>query len=201
MRFVGRAVGVLGLGAVLAGPLGAQDTRELFFQVNGGGLRSLSTLDRGGIYDTKTGAGFSGSLGVKIVNRLAVRADLSYAKTAIRFSGAEFGADFDRVFASLVAQLQFPSENGLNPYVLAGGGAAFLNQHATVDPKKTVGHFVGGTGLAYRIGKTGLSVLGETRVFLHQPRGLLGNALSDQRVQWDLFFGFGVSYAFTIGTQ
>lgn len=199
MHSVPRTVRVLGLVALLAGPVAAQDTRELIIQVNGGGLAGLANLDRSGGYDTKASVSFSGGLGLKLVDRLVVRAEAAYASTPIRFQGADIDADFTRLFASLIAQIQYPRPSGLNPYVLLGGGGAFIDQHSTPDPKKTVAHFLTGLGIGYRLGGSGLSVLAEGRMYMYQPRGLVGGAVHEPRVMWDGAFGAGLSYAFALG--
>ena len=199
MQVIRRAFGISCLAACLAAPLRAQDSRELVLQVNGGAIHGLASIDRNRVYDTETGLSLSGSLGVKVIDRLVARADVNYAKTPLRFHGAELGSDIDRLFASLIAQIQFPGSSGLNPYVLAGGGAVFLNQHATTDPKKTVAHFLTGLGLGYRIGQTGVSMHAEGRVYLYQPRGLVGGDRDESRFQGDLAFSAGLSYAIPFG--
>ena len=206
MRSVRRVIGVLGLAAGLAGPAAAQDaakgtdqgaaqgTHQVTLQVGAGGLHGLAKLDRSGAWDTKTGVSIFGSAGIQLGNNLVVRADVDYAKTPIQFQSADFGLDLTRVFASAVAQLQLPS-GSLNKYLLVGGGAAFLNQHTSADPKQTVGTGIGGAGLAYQFGKSGVSLLAEGRLYVYQTRGLIGNQTGAPKVQFDASFGGGLSYA------
>jgi hypothetical protein len=199
MQRVRRVVGMLGLAAVLAAPAAAQEAGTVTLQATGGGVHGLAKLDPNGIYDTKTGLGLSGSVGYQVIRSLVARADVSFSKGAIRASGADYGADLNRVFVSAMAQLQSPSASGLNPYLLIGGGVTLLNQHATIEPKKTLAHGVGGAGLAYQLGKSGVSILAEGKVYLYQARGLVGNSADQQRVQFDASFGGGLSYAFQTG--
>lgn len=201
MHSARRTIGVLGLAASLAAPAMAQDSKELVIQVRGGGLASLAPLDRNGAWDTKMSASFSGGVGLRVVDRLVARVDVAYAASPIQFRGADFNADLTRLFASAMAQIQFPRSSGLNPYFLLGGGITFLNQHTTADPKKQAGHAVGGAGVAYRLGGGGLSILAEGRVYVYQARGMVGSSLENPRVLWDGSFGAGLSYAFGLGAR
>jgi hypothetical protein len=198
MQSVRRIIGVLGLVAAVAGPALGQDAarggHQVTLQVAAGGLHGLAKLDRTGAWDTKTGVSIFGSAGVQLAPNLVVRADVDYGKTPIRFQGGDFGLDLTRLFASAVAQLQLPS-GSLNKYLLVGGGAAFLNQHTTIDPKQTVGTGIGGAGLAYQFGKSGVALLAEGRLYVYQTRGLIGNQTGAPKVQFDASFGGGLSYA------
>jgi hypothetical protein len=201
MHAIRRAVGILGLAASLSAPLAAQDSREIMLFANAGGTRSLTSLDRNNVYDTGTGVGFGGGIGVKVIDRLVMRADVNYARTPVAFHGADLDTDLDRLALSLIAQIQFPSASGLNPYVLAGAGALFLDQHATVDPKKTLGHFLTGLGLGYRLGGSGVSIFTDGRLYMYQPRGLVGGDRHEARFQADFLFSAGLSYALPIGSR
>lgn len=199
MRCVRRVVGMMALAMPLAAPAMAQESGTVTIQATGGGVHGLAKLDPNGIYDTKTGLGLSGSVGYQVIRTLVARADVNYSKGAIRASGSDYGADLNRVFASVMAQLQSPSSSGLNPYLLIGGGLTLLNQHTTIEPKKTLAHGVGGAGLAYQLGKSGVSILVEGKVYLYEARGMVGNSSDQQRVQFDASFGGGLSYAFSTG--
>jgi len=194
MQSVRRTVGMLGLAAVLAGSASAQETRGIVIQGNAGIHHGLLTLDRNGTYNTDTGLTFGGALGYQITQNLVFRADVNYASTPINFNGAPLGSDLTRLYAAGVAQIQFPGHS-VNPYFLVGAGAVFLNQHATAEPKQTKGAGLVGSGLGFGLGG-GLSLFGETRVYVYQARGFVGNALTDPRVQLDWTFGGGLSYAF-----
>jgi opacity protein-like surface antigen len=201
MQAIRRAVGILGLAASLSAPLAAQESREIMLFANAGGMRSLTSLDRNNVYDSGTGLGIGGGLGLQLIDRLVVRADFNYSKTPVTFQGIELDSDFDRLALSLIAQIQFPSAGGLNPYVLAGAGALFLDQHTTVDPKKTLGHFLTGVGLGYRLGGSGLSLFTDGRLYMYQPRGLVGGDRDETRFQADVLFSAGLSYALPIGSR
>lgn len=194
MQSVRRTVGILGLAVVLAGPAMAQEVRGITIQGNAGLHHGVLKLDRNGTYNTDTGLTFGGALGYRLGTNLGLRAEVNYAKTPINQLGVPIGSDLTRLYASLVAQVQFPS-GSISPYVLVGGGAVFLNQHATADPKQTVGHGLVGAGLGYSLGG-GLSLFVESRMYVYQSRGLVGNAPTDPRVQLDWTLGGGVAYAF-----
>jgi len=194
MQSVRRTVGMLGLAAVLAGPAMAQGSRGIILQGNAGIHHGMLKLDRNGTYNTDTGLTFGGALGYRIAENLVFRADVNYARTPINFNGAPLGSDLTRLYAAGVAQIQFPSAS-INPYVLVGGGAVFLDQHATAEPKQTKGAGLVGAGIGFSVGG-GLALFTESRIYVYQARGLVGNALTDPRVQLDWTLGGGLSYAF-----
>lgn len=103
------------------------------------------------------------------------------------------------MFGSALFEIRPLPESALRPYILAGGGVGFLNQHTTVKRKQTRGLLVGGLGLGYRVGSTPLSITLESKVYLYQAKGLIGSALSDSRVQADALFGLGLSYGIPLG--
>jgi hypothetical protein len=199
MQYVRRSFGAAALAICLAGTAAAQGSRELFIQATAGGLHGLASFNRRGVYDTNASLGLSGAVGVQMVDKLVVRGDLAYSKSPIEFHGAETGSDFTKVFGSALFEIRPLPESAFRPYILAGGGVGFLNQHATVKPKQTRGLLVGGLGLGYRVGSTPLSITLESKVYLYQAKGLIGSALSDSRVQADALFGLGLSYGIPLG--
>ena len=207
MRSVRRVIGVLGLAADLAGPAAAQEAakgaakddaaqgaHQVTLHVGAGGLHALAKLDRSGAWGTNSGVSVFGSAGIQLAENLVVRADVDWARSEIQFQGVDFGFHLSRIFATAIAQVQLPS-GSLNKYLLVGGGAAFLNQHTSADPKQTVGTGIGGAGVAYQLGKSGVSLLAEGRVYLYQTRGVIGNQTGAPRVLWDASLGGGLSYA------
>jgi hypothetical protein len=200
-------IGVLGLAAGLAGPAAAQEAakgaakddaaqgaHQVTLHVGAGGLHALAKLDRSGAWGTNSGVSVFGSAGIQLAENLVVRADVDWARSEIQFQGVDFGFHLSRIFATAIAQVQLPS-GSLNKYLLVGGGAAFLNQHTSADPKQTVGTGIGGAGVAYQLGKSGVSLLAEGRVYLYQTRGVIGNQTGAPRVLWDASLGGGLSYA------
>jgi hypothetical protein len=199
MPCVRRSFGAAALALCLAGSAAAQGSRELVIQATAGGLHGLASFNPRGVYDTRTSLGLSGAVGVKVVDRLVARGDLAYSKSPIEFHGAEIGADFTKVFGTALFEIRPLPESALMPYILAGGGVGFLNQHTTAKPKQTRGLVAGGLGLGYRVGSTPLSITLESKVYLYQAKGLIGSALSDSRVQADALFGVGLSYGIPLG--
>jgi hypothetical protein len=198
MQSVRRIIGVLGLVAAVAGPALAQDAaqgaHQVTLHVGAGALHALAKLDRSGAWGTNSGVSIFGSAGIQLAENLVVRADVDWARSEIQFQGVDYGFHLSRIFATAIAQVQLPS-GSLNKYLLVGGGAAFLNQHTSADPKQTVGTGIGGAGVAYQLGKSGVSLLAEGRVYLYQTRGVIGNQTGAPRVLWDASFGGGLSYA------
>ena len=199
MQYVRRSFGAAALAMCLAGTAAGQSSREVIIQATAGGLHGLASFNRHGVYDTNASLGLSGALGVRIADKLVVRGDVAYSKSPLEFHGAEIGSDFTKVFGSVLFEIRPLPAAAFSPYVLAGGGVGFLNQHATPNPKQTRGLVVGGVGLGYRVGSTPLSINLESKVYLYQAKGLLGSALSDSRVQADALFGLGLSYGIPLG--
>ncbi|NOT07470.1 MAG: outer membrane beta-barrel protein [Gemmatimonadales bacterium] len=173
----------------------AQTSKELVVQVSGGGTHIVSDISPLGAYDTKMGAGFSGGVGLRLGQHFSFRADVAYGKGEIQLSGTSIGADLTRMNGSAIAQIDLTSKS-FRPYVLIGGGLTMLNQHTGDDPKQTVGHVVSGLGVSYRLGGSGASIFGEGRLYVSQPRGLVGNSSNAARVLFDAGFGAGLSYTF-----
>lgn len=187
------ALGAALLGAT-AGTAAAQSSHEMIVQAAGGGLVGFSDLAANQAYDTKAGAMVDGSVGVRLDSHLIARADLAWSRAAIRFQGADFGANLNRMYTSVLAEFPFRA-GAVSPYLLAGGGLVFLNQHATTQPKRTFGQAVAGGGIGYQLGKSAASLYLEGRVYFHQPTGLIGNAPDESRMQFDGSVGAGLSYA------
>jgi hypothetical protein len=194
MQYVRRSFGAAALAMCLAGAAAAQGSRELVIQATAGGLHGLASFNRHGVYDANASLGLSGAVGVEIVDKLVVRGDVAYSKSPLEFHGAEIGSDFTKVFGSVLFEIRPLPAAAFRPYLLAGGGVGFLNQHTTANPKQTRGLAVGGLGLGYRVGSAPLSLNLESKVYLYQAKGLVGSAHSESRVQADALFGVGLSY-------
>lgn len=178
----------------LEAPAAAQSRHDVIVQASGGGLVGFSSLADNQAYETGAAATVNGGVGVRLDPHLIARADLAWARSPIRADGANIGTDLNQMYASLVAEVPFQA-GALSPYLLAGGGLVFLDQHATEKPKHTVGEGVAGGGLGYRLGRSPASLYVEGRVYFYQPTGLIGNAPDQARMQFDGSVGAGLSYA------
>ncbi len=194
-----RLTGALGLAMVVATPVEAQEARAVVLQAQAGHYSALATLDRNGVWDTKSALGFGGSIGYRVTDVVAFKADGGYASSPVRFQGAESGDDLKRIHLMAVSEFKFFPEARLRPHLLAGGGALFLEQATAADPKQTLLAGVVGGGVSYRLGGSGVSLLAEARSYLYQGRGLSGGGAGDPRVQGDLLLSAGLSYALPLG--
>jgi len=194
MRNIGRIVTGLVLVGAFASPALAQSQHQLSLHLSGGAMSGFTDLSNGGYYDTKAGKAIAGGLSYQLNNTIALRADAAYGSSPIRFQGNTFGSEFNRVFMSAMVQVPL-RDHSPSPYVMLGGGAAFLHHSPETLPDRTVVHGMGGGGVAFKLGKTPASVFVEGRMYVYRAKGLIGNRPDQSHGELDGSIGVGISYA------
>jgi hypothetical protein len=189
-------LGALGVAAVLATPVAAQDRAVSVF-ARSGGYNALTDLDDAGTADFgKVGYNVGGGLAVQLHRFVAVRGDFTYAQNELRSSGADTGNKLNRFFYDAAVQLQYPTDVGVTPYVFAGGGAVTFHEVGTSGQDKTKGAGTFGLGLNYTIPRTSLGVFAEGKGWLYDASNLNGSLSQFDKTQVEVAWTGGLSYRF-----
>ncbi len=196
MRNVRRAVGIFGLAVVaMAAPAEAQSVGGFSVRAYGGGLSTLSSMDLNKVYDAKFGTGFGGGLGYQVTDIFSLRADANVTSAELQVHGVDQGSNLERTFLSAIAQFQLPRDR-IRPYLMTGLGAVRRTDESSAAPERWEGHWLAGLGIDVPLGGSGLSVTGESRMYLYQTKGLVNNPVSQKRVMTDAAVSAGLVYRF-----
>jgi len=128
-----------------------------------GGFSPLADLDQLGAR-SDIGYNVSGGIGYQVDRNFAIRANLSYARAQAdaRSIPSIDGEDFDRFFYGVDVQMRYPTDSGLAPYAVVGGGAVTVRADpTTVHPTFTRAAGKVGAGLSYDFEGNGSSLFVE----------------------------------------
>lgn len=171
----------------------AQD-RAVIIAARAGGLSALRDLNAAGTADLKTGFVLGGSVGVQVHRYLAIQADITGVQNRMRVNGAETGVLVNRYFYGAALRAQYPTDIGVTPYVLAGGGAVTFHEKGTSGQDNTKGAGRFGLGVAYQLRGTGLQLFAQADGFVYDLKNLNGSLAGFDRTQVDVVYTGGVSY-------
>lgn len=173
MRVARRFALIFGLASLAAGHVMAQEPGSISIRAYGGGLHSVGKIHVNDVYRTKFGTGFGGGIGYQISEVFTLRGEALTTRSTLSFYDADLADKLERTYASVIAQFQLPS-NRVRPYLLTGLGATFLSQPTPHHPDNTYGHWVGGAGVRYFVGSSGLSLAAEGRLHVYDAKNLIG---------------------------
>lgn len=194
MRYAVKVLAALVLTAAVSSPAAGQD-RAITLSARSGGFNALTDLDAAGSRSFgSTGYSVGGGVGVQLHRYVAVRADLTYARSEYRLNDAGTGNNLNRFFYDAAVQLQYPTSLGLMPYVYAGAGAVTLHQVGTSGQDKTRVTGAFGLGLNYTIPRSGLGLFAEGRSWLYKPSDASGILADVDQTQYEVTWAGGVSY-------
>ncbi len=176
IRRVSTAAAVGAMLALAASPTLAQETDDgsrdrgpMVFATGGGFSPLRDVTERGLNFDR--GYNFGGGLGFQLNRNLAFRVGLNYASSEIdessisvpddQFTNAARGRDFDRYYMGADFQLRYPTDVGLAPYVVLGGGAVRVSPDVQGMDSFTRPAGKVGAGLSYNLPNTGLALFAE----------------------------------------
>lgn len=195
MSFV-RFLGGSALAILLATPVAAQQRsgHAVILSGRGGGYNALTNFNSSGTADTKTGYNVGGGVGVQVHKYVVLRGDFTYARDEFRNNGVDTGIHLNRYFYGGEVQLQYPFDGGFTPYLLAGGGAATIDQED--GPSKTKGQGTFGVGFSYTIPRSNWALFAEGLGYLYEVKGFRGILAGFDKTQFDVAWTGGVSYRF-----
>lgn len=132
--------------------------RAVVISARGGGFSALNNLNDAGTADFKTGFNVGGDVGVQVNEYVVLDGDFTWGQHEYRTNDVDTGIKVNQFFYGGAVKLQYPTESGVTPYVLGGGGAVTFHQRGTSGADKTKGFGRFGAGLSYQIpGPTGPS--------------------------------------------
>jgi Outer membrane protein beta-barrel domain len=198
MSFTKKVLGALALSFVLVAPAMAQG-HPVWFSVRSGGFNALTNLDAATATNfKKVGYNVGATAGMDLQRYVGVRVDFTVAQNQLRTGGVNTGNHLNRFFYDAAVQLQYPTAIGLEPYVLAGGGAVTLHQNGANVSNKTRGAGTFGLGVHYAIPGTGFGVFAEGQGWVYKASNLDGFLSGADKTQVELGWSGGISYRVTL---
>ncbi len=192
---IGSRSTVLATALMLVGavPVGAQDKAVHVFTY-GGGYSALKNLDDIGA-ELKTGLTLGGGIGYEIDKYLELRASLTGAQSQLVQDGSPTGVYLNRYYLAADVKGGYPLATGITPYGLLGAGAVLLHEKGSSGADKAQGFVHLGLGIAYAVGKSGLSVFAEGDGFAYSLTGMTSPTFARfSATQIDLGWSLGASY-------
>jgi hypothetical protein len=196
-----RALGVLGVGVVLAQPAAAQD-RSVSLTVRGGGFNGLSSLNEAGTADFK-GVGYNAGvgIGVDLHRYVGLRGDFTFARNELSVDDEDTGTELSRLFYDAAVQVQYPSAGGLRPYAFVGAGGVTLHPVGGEGADHTAVAGTGGVGVGYAIPGSNFGFLLEGKGWLYELSELGGDLATYDRTQFDVTWSAGFTYRLPFGAS
>src|SRR5256885_6929206 len=155
VRQISAVAAVLALAA--SRPVGAQE-RGITLFASGGGYSALRDLNSAGTDQFERGFTLGGGVGYAVDKNLELRATLTGAQSRLVDQGRKTSAYLNRYYVAGELKFKYPFGGGLAPYGFVGLGAVRLHETRTTGGDKTQGFADLGVGLAYGVGKSGLSL-------------------------------------------
>lgn len=184
--------------ALVAASAGAQDNgnRTITLSGRGGGYNALTDLNDAGTADSKLGFNAGTGIAVQVHKYVALRGDFTFGRDELRNRDVDTGTHLYKYLYTGAVQLQYPSANGVTPYVLAGGGGITIHEEGTSGLNKTKPAGLTGLGVSYRIPNSKFAVFTEGLGYLYQIRDFRGSLTGYDKTQFDVAWGGGISYSF-----
>src|SRR5207247_4891880 len=144
----------------------AQDHAVSLFAY-GGGYSALKNVNRAATAEFKTGFTLGGGIGYEIDKNLELRATLTGAQSQLLEQGAPTSMYLNRYYVAADLKAYYPAAQGITPYGFLGAGAVLLHERGSTGADKTQGFAHLGLGIAYAVGKSGMSILALCVVFVY----------------------------------
>ncbi len=138
----------------------AQDHAASLFAY-GGGYSALKNVNTAATAEFKTGFTLGGGIGYEIDKNLELRASLTGAQSQLLEEGALTSVYLNRYYVAADLKAYYPAAKGITPYGFLGAGAVLLHEKGSTGADKTQGFAHLGLGIAYAVGKSGLSIFAQ----------------------------------------
>lgn len=183
------AAGVAAMILLATAGLGAQQ-RTLIVSLYGGGSDHLADLKPNPEVWFMPGYSAGASVGVQLTHMLAVHGDFTYTRNPTRGAPTFDGKDVNRFFYGVHAEVRYPLDGGVSPFLFVGAGAVSIDQLGLdgFDPTTRPAVMYGG-GLFYRIPRTRFDLVGEIKGLTYR-----WNMAGFDRNMVDVTFTAGLSY-------
>ena len=161
----------------------------------GGWYTALKDLNRVGTAQFRTGFTIGGGIGYEVDKNVELRATLTGAQSQLVQDGSPTGVYLNRYFLAADVKGGYPLANGFEPYAFVGGGAVLLHDKGSSGADKTQGFVHLGLGIAYSVGKSGLSVFAEGGGLAYSLSGMNSPTFGRfSATQIDLGWSLGATY-------
>lgn len=193
MSLFRRAV-VAALGSALIGavPALAQSNRALVVGVFGGGYTHVNNLNTvsGQDADFRPGYNVGGTVGVQLNKIVSLHGDLTFARSKARGLSSFAGANVDRLFYGVHAEVAYQMMSGVKGYAFGGGGVMHIAQSSpqTFTPFNTAAGMLG-LGMFLTVPGSNFDVMleGKSMVYKFDRAGFNKNL-------WDVTYAIGLAY-------
>lgn len=189
-----RRVVVAALGTTLIGavPALAQSNRALVIGIFGGGYTHVNNLNgiSGQNADFRPGYNVGGTVGVKLNNIVSLHSDLTFARSKARGLAPFAGANVDRLFYGVHAEVAYQMMAGLKGYAFGGGGVIHIAQSSpeVFTPFDKPAGMVG-LGMFVTVPGSNIDVMVEGKSLIYKfDRGGFDKTL------WDVTYAVGLAY-------
>jgi hypothetical protein len=163
--------------------------------VYGGGYSALKDVNTIGTAQFRRGFTMGGGVGYEIDRNLELRASLTGAQSHLLLDGASTGVYLNRYYLAADLKAVYPLANGIRPYGLLGAGAVLLHEKGSTGADRTQGFAHLGAGIAYAVGKSGVSVFAQADGVSYSLAEMTSPSFSRfSAIQFDLGASAGVSY-------
>ncbi len=161
----------------------------------GGGYTALKEVNAIGTVQFKTGFTIGGGIGYEVDKNVELRFTLTGAQSQLVEDGSPTGVYLNRYYIAADVKGGYPLANGLKPYAFLGAGAVLLHEKGSSGADKTQGFVHLGLGIAYSVGKSGLSVFAQGDGLAYSLTGMSSPTLARfSATQIDLAWSLGASY-------
>ncbi len=155
----------VGLALLAVAPAFAADNRDqaVLLYLDGGGITEARHFDPLQDAKLKTGYDLGGGVGVQLNKYVTVRGSFGFSRATGMDPDADYidfnGTPYNRYIYSGELQFGYPTQHGLTPYVLVGGGGMSWSNRGPVSyPSYTQGFGKAGLGLSYDIPNSRLGI-------------------------------------------
>jgi len=161
----------------------------------GGAYSALKDVNAIGTAQFRRGFTIGGGVGYEIDRNLELRATLTGAQSQLLLDGAPSAVYLNRYYVAADLKAGYPMANGIKPYGLLGAGAVLLHEKGSTGADRTQGFAHLGAGIAYVVGKSGLSVFAQADGVSYSLAEMTSpNFDRFSAIQFDLGATAGVSY-------
>ncbi|PYO65545.1 MAG: hypothetical protein DMD69_17085 [Gemmatimonadetes bacterium] len=172
----------------------AQDHAVSLFAY-GGGYSALKNVNRAATAEFKTGFTLGGGIGYEIDKNLELRATLTGAQSQLLEQGAPTSMYLNRYYVAADLKAYYPAAQGITPYGFLGAGAVLLHERGSTGADKTQGFAHLGLGIAYAVGKSGLSIFAQGDGLFYSLTEMTSPTFASfSKAQIDVAWNAGASY-------
>jgi len=185
------------LAVAASGSAPGQDRAVRLF-AQGGGYTAVKDVNTIGA-QFKTGFALGGGVGYEVTDNIELRATLTGAQSQLLDNGSGTGVYLNRYYVAADFKAGYAAAGGITPYGIIGVGGVFLHEKGTTGANKTQGFAHLGFGIAYAVGKSGLSIFAQGDGLFYSLSGMTSPAFARfSATQTDVGWSAGASYKLTL---